>query len=113
MEIVLYELFTNYLSVEGIILIVQLLFSVYVIHGIIMLLTRNYGEKWVAFRGFKNNMLLGIGTKITIEVARQQFTGNISSATKDKIVISNNNDIVMIDMRTFMNMSVIIHNTTN
>jgi len=111
METMMFKMFTDYLSVEAMVLMAQLIVVGYVAYGIVQLLIKNFGEKWIAFRSFKSNLVLGLGTKITIEVARQQFTGHISHVSKDKIIISNDLDVVVMDIRTFMNSSIIIHNT--
>jgi len=107
MENILLELMSMHLTFDSVVLLVQVLIVLYS-----LLWIKLYIEKHIAFRSFKNNMVLGIGTEITLEVARSQFRGHITSATKDKIIIKNENDIVMVDTRKFMESAFIIHNTS-
>lgn len=105
-SILLEELMSAHLTFDNLLLLFQIIIVLYFLFWV-----KLYIERHIAFRAFKNNMILGVGTEITLEVARTQFRGHITSATKDKIIVKNEKDIVMVDTRKFMESAFIIHNT--
>jgi len=110
MEQITFNLLSEHLNFENVILIVQLLFLVYIVHGFILILFHNWVEKYNALRAFRNNMILGIGSKVSLEAADQPFTGYISSIDKNNVVITNDTSSVIIDTRKFMKETIVIHN---
>lgn len=109
MEQLVFTIFSEHLNFENLVLIIQLVFIVYIIHGFILVLFHNWVEKYNALRAFRNNMILGIGSKVSVEAANQRFTGTISEVNKNNVVITNDTSSVIMDTRKFIRETIIIH----
>lgn len=110
MEGVIYNILTDHLTMNNIVLVIQLVLLVYIIHGFTLIVFRNWVEKYKALRDFRYNMILGIGSKVSIEAAKENFTGVITRVDKDNVLIVNDESSVMVDTRHFIRSPIVIHN---
>lgn len=98
----------EHLDVESLfglaLVMVQLLIAL-----VLVLYLKSMAERLLAWKNFKANLAVGVGTRVSLAVGRVQFCGTITSADKYCVVIANGQDSVHMDTKDFVRVAVIVH----
>lgn len=99
MENAVFDLVQNGLTLEGLLLIAQLILVTFALLAI-----KSWIDKTRAFYAFKKSTLVAIGSRIRVPVnGIVQFEGTIRKADKSRVTLENNQGIVYMRTSDFMN----------
>lgn len=96
------EIVQGGLTLENTFMLFQILIVLY-----LALYAKAWLEKLLAWHKFKKSNYLGINRKVTVDAA-DPFTGHITYADRNVVVIDNGKEMCPMDVRTFMDEIVVV-----